>query len=228
MAKKRKEQAQAKKSEEEKKTEEAAEENGGQPEEGEAEKEKPEEGEEKADKVEEQPEEPEEMKIDAASLDPFAVEDVADLGNGEPLFAEFTFEDWMLLSLRFELHLLCHAFRHDLDDPDRPSFKENHFSFYYQKYYKRGFNLKSFGVESTEGLISLIKDTVELTPSGSLETQLSNDTPLDNFVRLTEDARRDRQLRIDSGDELAYLKFQRPTPAPAAYEKGKGVQTQES
>jgi len=223
MAKKRKEQAQAKKSEEEKKTEEAAEENGGQPEEGEAEKEKPEEGEEKADKVEEQPEEPEEMKIDAASLDPFAVEDVADLGNGEPLFAEFTFEDWMLLSLRFELHLLCHAFRHDLDDPDRPSFKENHFSFYYQKYYKRGFNLKSFGVESTEGLISLIKDTVELTPSGSLETQLSNDTPLDNFVRLTEDARRDRQLRIDSGDELAYLKFQRPTPAPAAYEKGKGA-----
>eukprot|EP00437_Effrenium_voratum_P003273 CAMPEP_0181419836 /NCGR_PEP_ID=MMETSP1110-20121109/12278_1 /TAXON_ID=174948 /ORGANISM="Symbiodinium sp., Strain CCMP421" /LENGTH=923 /DNA_ID=CAMNT_0023542863 /DNA_START=46 /DNA_END=2815 /DNA_ORIENTATION=- len=221
MAKKRKEQAQAKKSEEGKKTEEAAEENGGQPEEGEAEKEKPEEGEEKADK--EQPEEPEEMKVDAASLDPFAVEDVTDLGNGEPLFAEFTFEDWMLLSLRFELHLLCHAFRHDLDDPDRPSFKENHFSFYYQKYYKRGFNLKSFGVESTEGLISLIKDTVELSPSGSMETQLSDDTPLDNFVRLTEDARRDRQLRIDSGDELAYLKFQRPTPAPAAYDKGKGA-----
>ena len=30
-----------------------------------------------------------------------------------------------------------------------------------KRYYKRGFNLKSFGVESTEGLISLIKDTAE-------------------------------------------------------------------
>ena len=30
---------------------------------------------------------------------------------------------------------------------------------------------------------------MELTPSGSLETQLSSDTPLDNFVRLTEELR---------------------------------------
>ncbi|CAE7667102.1 SUB2, partial [Symbiodinium pilosum] len=173
-------------------------ENGGEAEEGEeGEKEKPEEGE---DKGEEQEEEPEEMKIDAASLDPFAVEDVIDLGNGDPLFAEFAFEDWMLLSLRFELHLLCHAFRHDLDDPDRPSFKETHFAFYYQKYYKRVFNLKNFGVETTEELVNLVKDTVEMTSTGTLEPQLSNDTPLDNFVRLTEDSRRDRQLRIDSGD----------------------------
>ena len=28
---------------------------------------------------------------------------------------------------------------------------------------------------------------VELSPSGSMETQLSDDTPLDNFVRLTEE-----------------------------------------
>ncbi|CAE7331738.1 unnamed protein product [Symbiodinium natans] len=227
MAKKRREQAKAREEEKkvdekpdektddkpDEKNDETAEENGGQAEEGEeVEKEKPEESNEKA----EEPDQPEEMKIDAASLDPFAIEDVTDLGNGEPLFAEFTFEDWMLLTLRFELHLLCHAFRHDLDDPDRPSFKENHFSFYYQKYYKRGFNLKSFGVESTEGLVNLVKDTVEMTSSSSLEPQLSHDTPLDNFVRLTEDARRDRQLRIDSGDELALLKFQRPNTASAS------------
>jgi len=227
MAKKRAEQA--KKKEADKETEKSEKpngeegeekENGGEEEGGkEADKEKP---------AEEQPEEaaaeeePEEMKIDADSLDPFAVEDVTDIGNGDPLFAEFAFEDWMLLSLRFELHLLCHAFRHDLDDPDRPSFKETHFAFYYQKYYKRPFNFKNFGVETTEELVNLVKDTVELTPSSSLEPQLSNDTPLDNFIRLTEDARRDRQLRIDSGDELALLKFQRPNNAPAPYHGGQG------
>ena len=34
-----------------------------------------------------------EMKVDAESLDPFAVEDVTDIGSGEPLFANFAYED---------------------------------------------------------------------------------------------------------------------------------------
>ena len=34
----------------------------------------------------------------------------------------FVYEDWTLLSTRYELHLLLHSFKADLDDPDRPSF----------------------------------------------------------------------------------------------------------
>merc|ERR1740121_3143546 len=63
-------------------------------------------------------EEKEPMDINAEDLDVFAVDDVTDIGNGEPLFANFVYEDWTLLSLRFELHLLAHAFKHDLADPE--------------------------------------------------------------------------------------------------------------
>lgn len=57
---------------------------------------------------------------------------VKDIGTGEPLFCNFGFEakgvrsrsrmlqDWALLSLRFELHLLAHSFLHDCGDPERP------------------------------------------------------------------------------------------------------------
>jgi len=180
--------------------------------------EKEKEEEEKEDKKQEEKEEKAEeeaqpMEIDADSLDPFLVEDVKDLGNGQPLFSEFTFEDWMLLSMRFELHLLCHAFKHDLDDPERPSFKEDHLAFYYNKYFKRQLNLTSFGCDELPQLMALVKDSVEMTAAGSFAPQLSEDTPLDNFIRLTEDGRRDRLLRIDSGDELAVLKFQRQAAA---------------
>ena len=74
-------------------------------------------------------------------------------------------------------------------------------------------NLKSFGVDSSEELLSLVKDTVESSTS-YLEPQLSKDTPLENFVRLCEDARRDRQLRIDLGEESAALKMPRPGKGP--------------
>ena len=37
---------------------------------------------------------------------------------------------------------------------------------------------------------------------------MSNDSPMDNFVRLTEDARRERMKLIEAGDEKAVLKFQ--------------------
>lgn len=63
---------------------------------------------------------------------------------------------------------------------------------------------------------------VELSASGYLEPQLSKDTPLENFVRLTEDARRERQLRIDLG-ESAGLKMPRPLGAKGP---GKGTKGQ--
>merc|ERR1719454_814554 len=81
------------------------------------------------------------MEIDASSIEPADVKDVTDLGNGEPLFAHFVYEDWTLLSLRFELHLLAHAFRKDLDDPERPKFHTTHVSFYMNKYYRKPFSV---------------------------------------------------------------------------------------
>merc|ERR1711990_1263540 len=85
-------------------------------------------------------EEPKLPEVDPEDVDVFAVEDVMDLGSGEPLFSKFGPEDWALLSLRAELHFLVHAFKKDVDDPDRPSFHESHLSFYYTKYFKKQWN----------------------------------------------------------------------------------------
>merc|ERR1740121_2201262 len=183
-------------------------------------------GEEKAEEKEPEPEEEEQnMDINAEDLDVFAVDDVTDIGNGEPLFANFVYEDWTLLSLRFELHLLAHAFKHDLADPERPTFHQQHLAYYYNKYYKKPFNLKSFGVEELKDLVDMVKDTVEISAKNStIESQLSDDTPMDNFVKLTEDHRRDRQRRLDAGDETALLKFTKP--APTGQGQGQGQRPQ--
>merc|ERR1712070_1220253 len=43
----------------------------------------------------------------------------------------------------------------------------------------------------------------------------AEETPIESFVKMTEEHRRERQRRIDAGDETARLKFQRTTPAAA-------------
>jgi len=155
------------------------------------------------------------MEINAEDVDVFSVEDVTDIGNGEPLFAHFVYEDWVLLTLRFELNLLVHAFRHDLDDPERQTFHENHLTFYYNKYYRKQLNIKLYGVNKLADLMDIVKDTMTINAQNStIEPQLSEDTPVDNFIKLTEDHRRDRQRRLDAGDETALLKFSRPAAAP--------------
>jgi len=164
------------------------------------------------------------MQINAEDLDVFSVEDVMDVGSGEPLFAKYAYEDWALLSLRVELHLLIHAFRQDLGDPERTSFHESHLPFYYNKYYKLPFKVKNFGVDKLEDLIDMVKDTAEISGKSCLEAQLSDDTPMDNFVKLTEDHRRDRLRRLDAGDETAQLKFARPAPAAPVQQRSAGGQ----
>merc|ERR1719148_159620 len=100
--------------------------------------------------------------MDREDVDIFGVEDVCDLKDGVngPLFSNFAFEDWALLSLRFELHLLVHSFRHDANDAERMGIHPEHLPFYYNKYYKKGLNPKNYGVESVDDLIDMIKDTV--------------------------------------------------------------------
>merc|ERR1712125_70952 len=81
-------------------------------------------------------------KMDPEDLRVADVEDVNDIGNGEPLFAKFDYEDWVLLSLRYEMHVLCHSFRRDCGDPGHPGIPEPHLGFYYAKYFKKPLNIK--------------------------------------------------------------------------------------
>lgn len=148
------------------------------------------------------------METDSDDLDVFGVSDVSNIGNGEPLYAHFSYEDWSLLSLRFEMHLLGHSFDKDVRDRDCVGIHIDNLPFYYNKYFKKSLVSKNFGVETNQELLDFVKDTVALDSRLVLETQLSEG--LDNFdifLKLTEDCRRDRKLLVDSGDDSAKLKF---------------------
>jgi len=145
---------------------------------------------------------------DHEDFDVMGVEDenVDKLEEGHPLYLAFEIEDWMLLSIRFELHLLVHAFIKDAKDPDRTGFPEAHLLFYYGKYFKKSLSTKVYGVNNTTDLIEFVKDTVHLS-TDSLEALLPSDTHLAYFVKQTENARRVRERRLNVGDETAGLNF---------------------
>ncbi|CAJ1427927.1 unnamed protein product, partial [Effrenium voratum] len=157
-------------------------------------------------------------------LDIYSVKDVADIGEGEPLFANFSLEDWALLNLRFELTILMQGFRQDVADPERPGIHESHLGFYYNKYFRKPLNIKFFGVSTAVELCALAKDVVTIQENGVLAPSLSEEqlANLDMLVRLTEAARRERHRRIEAGDESSRLKFtvqQGQSPWPKATPK---------
>jgi hypothetical protein len=172
------------------------------------------EGEEKEGEAKEEVPEPEPMKVDLDDVDPFSVEDVLNIGSGEPLFSKFTIEDWMLLSLRYELHLLVHAFKKDMNDPERPSFHETHLGFYYNKYFHKQWSNRTYGLATFKEVTELIKENISINKVGLLEALMSDDVPLKSFVHLVEEQRRDRQRRVEAGVESAELKFQKTPQAP--------------
>merc|ERR1711957_993314 len=69
-----------------------------------------------------------------ADADIDSLENICDAGNGEPLFANFANEDWALVLLRIEFHLLITSFPKDCDDEARKIHEKN-LSFYYTKYW---------------------------------------------------------------------------------------------
>ncbi|CAK8985144.1 Heterogeneous nuclear ribonucleoprotein U [Durusdinium trenchii] len=143
-------------------------------------------------------------------VDPWKLLDVTDIGTGEPLFSKFTWEDWQLLELRVQLHLLVHGYKHAMQDPERVTFHESHTEFYYEIFYRRPIDLRNFGAGKLSDLLEMVKDTLEIFPKTSvLDPQLSDDTPFENFLRLVEDARRCRLVRLDGGDETARLRLTR-------------------
>ena len=209
------------------------------------------------------------VEVNFDDLDVFAVEDVMDLGNTMPLFAQFLYEDWALLNLRAELHLLLHNFKKDLDDADRPSFVEAHLGYYYQKYFKKSWNFNQYGLAKFADLLDILKDAISVdstsnflqAPLVGLRLELSRgnsdrgcairgcharDLPevyrgtrklqqcdgvpsclpsaCSAYSRSSQDHRRERERRVDAGDETAKLKFSRPAvgvPAlPSIYSCG--------
>jgi len=143
-------------------------------------------------------------------MDIFSVTDVNDVGGGVPLFEHFTFEDWELCKLRFEFCVLVLCFQEDANDPDRTGIPVEHFNFYFSKYFKRTANWKMYGLTDVKEVLALIKDTITIK-DGLLVSQLSDDLDnLDIFVKLSEEHRRERQRRVDAGDEGGRLKFVAP------------------
>lgn len=158
-------------------------------------------------------------KVDMENIDVFGVEDVNDVGHGEPLFSSFQFEDWSMLTLRFELHLLSHAFRKDANDPDRLLVPLDHLPFYYNRYFKKALSTKTYGAETVEEVARLVRDTLLVTKNPIsklrvLESQLPEELEcLNIFIMLTEEHRRERQRKVDLGDESAKLRFITPNVA---------------
>jgi len=149
-------------------------------------------------------------------IDIFSVADVCDGGDGVPLFENFTFEDWELMKLRFEFCLLVLSFKNDCNDADRAGIPSNHFAFYFNRYYQKSVNPKAYGLADVNEVMGMIKDTIS-TKDSLIVSQLSDDLDnLDIFLKLTEENRRERQRRIDAGDETARLKFLPPVEPKVA------------
>jgi hypothetical protein len=151
----------------------------------------------------------------------WSCEDVCDTGDGTPLFRKFSKEDWAMLTLRYEIHLLIHAFAMAAGG-DRPGIHESTISHYYNKFFGKNFSPAFFGKKDLAGVVALIVDTVSIgDASGCLEFGHPDETPMDTFVKLTEEARRERKARIEAGDESAEIKLNDKALA-SAKSSGKG------
>jgi len=143
--------------------------------------------------------------------DIFSIEDVSNMGDGEPLYANFGPEDWALLQIRMEVHLLQEYYKKDVDDPDRIAVPEAHLSFYYTKYFKKTLSPQVFGLKTIKELLELVKDTATISGEPAVLTSHVEDVDsAEIFAKFTEECRRDRKRRGDAGDETAKLKYTPP------------------
>lgn len=142
--------------------------------------------------------------------------------QGPPAFADFKHEDWLLLSWRYELHILAHSFIEDAKEHEYPGVPCEHIAHYYHVYFKSTYNPKQLGVSSLEDIVDLTSDTVKISAKGSMnfvEAVLGKEAEVKSFVELVEECRQDRERRIEAGDESAMLTIPAAKPEAA---KGKG------
>jgi len=181
---------------------------------------KPEAAKAEGDKTEEKKDDDEKADVECDDL--FAVADICDIG-GVALFKNFGFEDWALCQLRFELWLMQVAFQKDVNDADRPAIRDVHLDHYYNKYFRKQLNPKSYGVENFADLFKMIKDTSTLNDEGLTSPLEGDELKLDDFVKHCEEHRRERQRRIDAGDETARLKINKSVFNAPAERHAKGA-----
>merc|ERR1712125_208198 len=81
-----------------------------------------------------------------------------------------------------------------------------HIAFYSSKYFNKQIKTREYGKETWTELCTLVADTVKVD-AGKLSIVASEDADSSTFVKLTEEKRRERQRRIDAGDETARLKL---------------------
>ncbi len=162
----------------------------------------------------------ESVELDNVSFDTkgVAIEDIEDIHNidlkGTPIYACFKYEDWVLLSWRYELHLLAHAFTADVADPDRPGIPVEQLPHYYSIYYKTKCDPGKLGADNLLEVFKLLKcPDVELATKGGntmiLCSSFDKELPLKVFIIGVESYRRDRIRRFDAGEESAQLHFPR-------------------
>merc|ERR1712060_829744 len=84
------------------------------------------------------------------------------------------------------------------------------------KYFKKSVNTKQFGKDNIKDVVTAyVKDTVTFEGEPSMfGSNLTEDAAPDMFVKLTEEKRRERQRRIDAGDETARLKLASESAKP--------------
>lgn len=137
--------------------------------------------------------------------DVWMTEDINDVKNGVPMYAKWHAEDWSLANLRYEIHLLIHAFKRDVSDPEF-NISAKHFPYYYNLYYKRQFSADQYGHSNTKTFWESLDDVVAVFDE-MIESEHGEDTPAETFVRLTEFVRRERCRKLIAGNDSAKLNF---------------------
>ena len=143
-------------------------------------------------------------------LVPSSVKHVTGVVSGDAFFCEFAFEDWALLSVRYELFLLLCALGSDSSDPGPPNIPLEDLACCYNDHYQKQLEIHKYGFKEFSELAAIIPDTVVIKGGKVyLVPHLCASTELEHFIQLAAAHRRDRLRRVDAGDELALLKFVR-------------------
>jgi hypothetical protein len=179
-------------------------------------------GEEKTEKAEESLD----MTVDddAAPVAITAALDVESIdGKKTPLYKAWALEDWALMTMRAELHILLRSFKADVTEKDaeRRGITTKHLGFYYSLFLQKSLDPTSVGMPSQEKLLEYLSDVVTVT-GGVLALKSSEDLPLAAFVKETESRRRDREKKLLAGDDSARLEFR----GKGYQNQGKGYQNQ--
>jgi hypothetical protein len=134
---------------------------------------------------------------------------VVNVSSKEPSYFSFTFEDWALLCIRYEIHLLIHAYGRDVDGFLQPFLPQDQLSATYHTYFSKDLEVHAYGFKEFDELAEIIKDTVSIEGKhGHLTPRLGIDADVGHFIELVEAHRNERRRRIDAGDSSAVLNFQ--------------------